>query len=336
MSDVARAAHVSTMTVSRVLNGNSGVSEETRRRVFAAVDKLRYRRNELARSLRERRTRQIGIVVPNLLDPFFANCVHAIGVVAREHDYSISVALSHEDPNIEFEEAGRMFDRSVEGFVVIPAASLAQASRLDALQISGVPLVTADRIVSTAGCDSVMVENSKGARLATEHLLALGHKSVACISLHESASTTTQRQQGYRRAMTDAGLKPDIRVVGESPEGMLALMQVLIASKQAPTAVFCTNNLLTRNFLHATRLLSGSSARPLALVGFDDFETADLLHPGVTVVRQPVEQLGRTAAEALFQRLENPERKHTPRQIVLPVELVVRGSCGGKPRTIRA
>lgn len=324
------------MTVSRVLNGNPGVSDDTRRRVFAAVDKLHYRRNELARSLRERRTRQIGIVVPNLLDPFFANCVHAVGVVAREHDYSISVALSHEDADIEFEEAGRMFDRSVEGVVVIPAASIAQISRVDALQLSGLPVVTADRAVPSAGCDSVTVENAKGARLATEHLLAQGHKRIACISLHESASTTALRQQGYRSALTAAGLKPDIRIVGDTPEAMLTLMQDLLSSKHPPTALFCANNLITRNALHAMRLLGCSPPHPIALVGFDDFETADLMHPGITVVRQPVEQLGRTAAEALFRRLEEPERKHTPRQIILPVELVVRGSCGARVRSSSA
>ena len=128
MSDVAKAAGVSIMTVSRALNGNPNVTDETRQRVFAAIKQLHYHRNELARSLREKRTRQIGILVPNLFDPFFANCVHVMGVVARQHNYSVIIATSNEDPDCEFDEANRMLYRNVEGVLVIPAAPAAPTS----------------------------------------------------------------------------------------------------------------------------------------------------------------------------------------------------------------
>ena len=121
MSDVAKLAGVSTMTVSRVLNGSANVTEEPRQKVFAAIERLRYQPNELARSLREQRSRQIGILVPYLYDPFFATCAHVISTVAKQHSYSVVLSTSNEDPQTEYEEASRMLRRNVEGLIVIPS-----------------------------------------------------------------------------------------------------------------------------------------------------------------------------------------------------------------------
>src|ERR1700710_1362069 len=150
MSDVAKLAGVSTMTVSRVLNENANVLEETRQRVFSAVEKLGYRRNELARSLRERRSRQIGILVPNLCDPFFAISAQAINRVARDHGYSVSIATTEEHADLEYEEASRMVRRSVEGLVVIPV-DVKGNSRLLSPEMQALPFVTIDRPASGAG-----------------------------------------------------------------------------------------------------------------------------------------------------------------------------------------
>jgi LacI family transcriptional regulator len=336
MADVAKAANVSTMTVSRVLNDSPSVSEETRTRVFAAIEKLHYRRNELARSLREQRTRQIGILIPNLFDPFFANTAHAVGVVARQHNYAVSIATTNEDPDIEFEEAVRMLHRNVEGVVVIPAAS-GRPTRLTAPQFSQLPVVTADRPLPKSHYDAVLVENSEGGRLATNHLLAQGHKRIAFLGLDSCFYTMHMRQQGYRQAMATAGLLPEVCTVEDTLESAILAVREVLSARRAPTALFCANNLVTQHVLHGMRMMDMFPPKPVALVGFDDFETADLLQPGITVVRQPVESLGRTAAEVLFARLGEASlsgetaRKEGQRQIVLPVELVVRGSCGARP-----
>jgi len=331
MTDVAKAAAVSTMTVSRVLNGNPHVTEETRRAVFAVVEKLRYQRNELARSLREQRTRQIGILIPNLFDPFFANCSHAVSLVAKQHHYTVVVATTNEDPDEEFAEARRMVNRHVEGVIVIPATQPTGTSRLVSAEFDNMPIVTLDRPLQGSHGDSLLVQNKRGGQLATEHLIGLGHKRIVCISLGAHLYTMRTRQQGYREAMAAAGLKAEVHTVTDVPETSAAAVRMLVAGKRPPTALFCSNNLVTRHVLQALQSMDIYPPRQIALVGFDDFETAELLRPGITVIRQPVELLGRTSAEALFERLADGKRDSPPKRIVLPVELVVRGSCGSKP-----
>src|ERR1035437_1309366 len=330
MTDVAKAAAVSMMTVSRVLNGKPHVTEETRRAVFAVVEKLHYQRNELARSLREQRTRQIGILIPNLFDPFFANCAHAVSIVAKQHHYTVVIATSNEDPDDEFAEARRMVNRHVEGVVVIPATRARRSSRLLSPEFDNLPLVTLDRPLDGSRCDSLLVQNKRGGQLATEHLIGLGHKRIACVSLGSHLYTMRTRQQGYRDAMAAAGLKGNVHTVTDVLETTDAAIRTLVAGKRPPTALFCSNNLVTRHVLHALQSRKITLPEPIALVGFDDFETAELLQPGITVIRQPVELLGRTAAEALFSRLADGKGDSPPKRIVLPVELVVRGSCGTK------
>src|ERR1700709_1215743 len=162
MTDVAKAAGVSSMTVSRVLNRNANVTEETRKPVPAAIQDLHYHRNELARSLREKRTRQIGILIPNLFDPFFANCVHFMGVVAKQHNYSVIIATSNEDPDSEFDEANRMLYRNVEGVLVIPAAPMRGPTRLLSPELNSLTIVSLDRPLDGNRYDSVLVQNRNG------------------------------------------------------------------------------------------------------------------------------------------------------------------------------
>ena len=329
MSDVAKLAGVSTMTVSRVLNENANVLEETRRRVFDAVDQLGYRRNELARSLRERRSRQIGILVPNLFDPFFAISAQAINRVARDHGYSVSIATTEESAELEYEEASRMLRRSVEGLLVIPV-DVKGTSYLLSPELQDLPTVTIDRPASGAGraLDTFLVENKQGALIGTNHLLSLGHRRVACVSLSRRLYTMRQRISGYEAAMNAAGLKPQVVIVPEGMEGTLEELGNTMRQRQPPTALFCANNLTTRQVLHALQALGLHPPSPVALVGFDDFETADLLRPGVTVVSQPFESMAGLAAAALFERLANGGVHAPAKRTVLPVTLIVRGSCG--------
>ena len=329
MSDVARIAGVSTMTVSRVLNKNANVLEETRQRVFAAVEELGYRRNELARSLRERRSRQIGILLPNLCDPFFAQCAHTINAVARQHGYSVSTALTEENPELEHEEASRMLRRSVEGLVILPAGGPGQSSLLSP-ELAHLPIITIDRPAVRAGrrFGTVLVQNKQGAQLGTEHLLSLGHRRVVCVALRRDLFTMRRRISGYQAAMRVAGLTAQVVLVPESVEGSLETLTPLLEAKRPPTSIFAANNLVTRHVLHVLQRLHLHPPDPVALVGFDDFETADLLRPGVTVVRQPVESMARLGADLLFEQLTDPLGYGQGKRVVLPVELIVRGSCG--------
>jgi LacI family transcriptional regulator len=330
MSDVAKLAGVSTMTVSRVLNGSANVTDGLRGKVFAAIEHLRYQRNELARSLREQRSRQIGILVPYLFDPFFATCAHVISTVARQHSYSVVLSTTNEDPRTEYEEASRMLRRNVEGLIVIPSHPRTGASPLLANEFDGMPIVALDRPIEGSGFDSLLVENEQGAKLGTKHLLSLGHKRIAYIGLSDDLYTMCMRHRGYNSAMAEAGLKSVAAICSSALEDAHVKVRELLSLKRKPTALFCANNLTTRHVLHSLQALGTYPPDGMALVGFDDFETADLLRPGITVVRQPNELLGRTAADVLFKRLGETRKPKTGKRTVLPVELIVRGSCGAR------
>jgi LacI family transcriptional regulator len=332
MTDVAELAGVSVMTVSRVLSDHPSVSSKAREKVLAAVAHLRYQPNELARSLREKRSRQIGILVPYLYDPFFAACAHAVSTVAQQHSYSVVLSTSNEDPKAEFDEANRMLRRNIEGLVVIPARLGKSRSFLLGSEFRDLPIVALDRPIEGSRFDALVVENERGARTGTEHLLCLGHKRITFLGLSKDLYTMRMRERGYRKGMQAAGLVPQTAEMSEDIESTRSTIRQLLAGKSRPTALLCANNLLTRHVLHSLQSMNIHPPDALALVGFDDFDTADLLRPGVTTIRQPVEALGRTAAEMLFERLTSGSTvaDRPAKQIVLPVDFVIRGSCGAK------
>ena len=235
MSDVAKLAGVSTMTVSRVLNGSANVTEEPRLKVFAAIEKLRYQPNELARSLREQRSRQIGVLVPYLYDPFFATCAHVINTVAKQHSYSVVLSTSNEDPQTEYEEASRMLRRNVEGLIVIPSHLSTGDSLLLGHEFDRMPIVTLDRPIEGSGFDSLLVENEEGARLGTDHLIKLGHKRITYVGLSDDLYTMSQRHRGYQAAMETAGLKPSATICTSSLEETSAAIAKLMSAKTQPT-----------------------------------------------------------------------------------------------------
>lgn len=330
MADVAKLAGVSNMTVSRVLNKHPNVSPDVRRRVLAATEQLRYQPNELARSLRDRKSRQIGIIVPYLYDPFFATCAHIIGSVAKQHTYSVVLSTTNEDPRDEWQEVNQMMRRNVEGLVIIPADARNDPSQLKRHSLDRVPIVTLDRPVEGSPFDSVLVENERGAYAGTEHLLRGGRRRIAYVGLAAELYTMTMRERGYVAAMNKARLRPEVLHVSGTLDDARALVSRIMLRRSPPNAFFCSNNLVTQQVLHGLQAMELHPPKTVALVGFDDFEAADLVRPGVTVLRQPVEQLAKTAAELLFGRLINPRGQQPPKQVVLPVELVVRGSCGAR------
>jgi LacI family transcriptional regulator len=330
MSDVAHLAGVGTMTVSRVLSGTVPVSVDTARRVQAAIDKLHYRPNELARAFRGQKSRTIGLIIPYLYDPFFANCAHAVTTVAKEHGYSVVITTSNEDPDTELAEAEQMLQRHVDGLLAIPAPN--RASRISRALFGKTPVVVFDRPVSDPALDVVLVQNTAGARRAVEHIIEHGHKRIAFMGLSRSLFTINTRFLGYRKALHEAGLEEDAFFGCESPENTLQALQKKLHSANAPTAIFTSNTLATRYVLGALVHLGIKMPNDLAFVGFDDFDMADCTSPSLTVVRQPAQEMGRVATNLLFDRIERDELPKTGNKIVLPVEIVLRRSCGCKHR----
>jgi len=329
MRDVAKLAAVSPMTVSRVLKGTVFVAEETRIRVQSAVEQLNYVPNEIARSLREQRTRQIGIIVPNLHDPFFAICAHAISLVAKQNSYSCVISTSDENPATEYIEAKRMLLRHMEGILIVPTHG---KSKLLNPEFTRMPIVAFDRPIRGSSYSSVVVENKLGACVGVQHLIDHGHRRIAYLGLAHDVWTLGERWNGYKLAIRKAHLKQETVEVPISEEATYAAVEQMLTRKLPPTACFCSNNYTMRATLQALSKLNVSIPNQFAVVGFDDFEMADIVKPPVTVVRQPTEAVGRVAAELLFDQINARGKKYKPRQVVLPVELIVRDSCGIHPK----
>jgi LacI family transcriptional regulator len=327
MADVAKLAGVGTMTVSRLLSGTVTVSEETAKRIHRAIEQLNYQPNEVARSLRGLKTRTIGVIVPYLYDPFFAYCSQGIATVAREHEYSVILTTSAEDPEREDREAIQMLRRHVEGMVIIPA--MQEATYLQRPEYLGARIVTLDRPAPLARFDSVLVDNKSGAALAVDHLIEHGHKQIVCIGLSNALYTMRMRHEGYLESLKKARLKAEPYLDCTVQDSIAPTLAKVLDRPGPPTAFFCANNLTMRYTLLALNELGVSIPKSVAIVGFDDFELAEILNPTLTVVRQPSQELGSVAATLLFNRLNGPDEiPETGERVVLPVELIVRRSCG--------
>ncbi len=328
MNDVARTAGVGTMTVSRVLNGSQHVSEETEARVRQAVAQLGYQPNEMARALRNFKSRTIGLLLPNLHDSFYAVCAHALNMVAQEHDYTVLLTITNDDSSHEYTEARRMMQRHVEGLVVIPADS--RLCKLGEQEFSEIPVVTLDRpLEQNSEIDAVLTENEIGARLATEHLIRVhGFRRVTFLGHKPGLYTMERRGEGYASAMRAARLKPEMDFGCTSQDAVIRILAEAFHRRDRPQALFSANNLATRNILSALLRLNLRVPEDVALIGFDDLELSDLLHPALTVIRQPMEELGQAAGRILFARMKKQAPPGHLSQTVLPVELIIRHSCG--------
>ncbi|MEW1638576.1 LacI family DNA-binding transcriptional regulator [Streptomyces sp. NPDC093801] len=321
MKDVAARAGVGLKTVSRVVNGEPGVTRDTEQRVQEAIEALGFRRNDSARVLRKGRTATVGLVLEDLADPFYGPLSRAVEEVARTHGALLVNGSSAEDPDRERELALALCARRVDGLVVIPAGD--DHRYLEPEIRAGVATVFVDRPAGGIEADVVLSDSFGGAREGVAHLVAAGHRRIGFIGDHARIHTAAERLRGYREAMARAGLPVSgawVSLGSTAPERVTAAARAMLAGPEPVTAVFAGNNRVTVTIVRVLAALP----RPVALVGFDDFELADLLRPGVTVVAQDPAALGRTATDRLFQRLSGAGLP--PSRIVLPTRLIPRGS----------
>jgi LacI family transcriptional regulator len=331
MIEVAKLADVGAMTVSRVLSGSVHVSPEVASRVHAAIERLGYRPNEIARALRGAKSKSVGLIVPSLVNPFFATCAHNINLVAQKHGYSMIVTTSNGSISTEFSEAEWMLQKHVEGFIICPTP--ARISKLSNPIFHRTPIVSFDRPLQIARVASVVVENSAGAKRGTQHLIEHGHNRIHFIGDDPQFFTIKTRYDGYRRAMSNAGLSAQGVFDINSEEMIFEYLTKVLAGKNAPSAFFGGNNWISRYLYRALYRLGLHIPGDIAIVGFDDFDAADMLHPPLTVIRQPVDEIGMTAADVLFARLKmNADSwPQASSRTTLKVQLILRSSCGCEP-----
>lgn len=324
MKDVAARAGVGLKTVSRVVNGEPGVTPDTERRVQEAIEALGFRRNDSARVLRKGRTASIGLVLEDLADPFYGPLNRAVEEVARAHGALLINGSSAEDPEREQELVLALCARRVDGLIVIPAGN--DHRYLEPEIAAGVATVFVDRPAGQIDADTVLSDSFGGARDGVAHLIAQGHRRIGFIGDQPRIHTATERLRGYHAAMTDAGLKVEdswVSLGATEPGRVREAAGTLLDAPEPVTALFAGNNRVT---VTTVRVLA-ERERPVALVGFDDIELADLL--GITVIAQDAAALGRTAAETLFRRLEGANE--APTQRILPTRLIARGSGEIRP-----
>lgn len=327
MRDVAELAGVSVKTVSRVFNRAPNVRADVSERVETAVVSLGFRRNIVAKNLRTGvATSSIGLVIADLRNPFYAAIAMGVEAVANRHLATMTIGSSAEDLVRERQLVTELLERHVDGLIVVPTGG--DHSYLEPQRRLGVHIVFVDRPATGIDADAVVLDNVGGARRATQHLLGLGHRRIGFVGDSEIVQTAQERLAGYRLALDEAGVPFDPALVRfGSPRSELAEVAArqLLSGDDPPTAIFAENN---RNCIGVIRVLR-SIERPVGVVGFDDFELADLLATPVTVVGYDPGELGRAGAELLFSRMGGDVRP--PQRIVIPTRLIVRGSGELRP-----
>jgi len=325
MREVAALAAVSLKTVSRVINAEPGVSAELAARVGAAIERLDYRHNLQASSLRrvDGKSATIGVILEDIANPFSSTLHRAIENVAVKRDVLVLAGSLEEDEARERELVSAFASRRVDGLVIMPASH--DHSYLLNERKAGTPFVFVDRPPAFLDADTVLTDNLGGARRGIQHLAAHGHQRIAYLGDLQSIMTAALRYQGYREELEAQHLPLDPKLVRldlRGTERAEAETTQLLALRPAPTAIFSAQNLLTIGACRALRRLG--LHHQVALVGFDDIMLADMLDPGITVIAQDPAAMGTAAAELLFRRLDG-DRSPTVHRVI-PTRLIERGS----------
>lgn len=323
LRDVALLAGVSPKTVSRVVNGEAGVSAPKTAAVQRAIAQLDYRPNFTASSLRRSsgRSAAIAAVLEDLANPFSAALHRALEDVARERGVLIFAGSVDEDPDRERDLVRAFRTRQADALVVVPASD--DQSYLGGEVNAGTPVVFVDRPPVGLSVDAVLADNHHGAAAAVHHLVAHGHREIAYLGDLQTIATARQRFQGFKEALSDHGIRPttivhDLHTERDSED---AVRRLLLAD-DGPTALFTSQNLVTIGAIRALQRLGRQ--HDVALVGFDDFPLADLLQPAVTVIAQDPAEMGRLAASLIFRRLDGEEWRPTTHLVA--TRLISRGS----------
>jgi len=327
--DVAKAAGVGPMTVSRTINGHPYVAEETARKVRAAIRQLNYRPNHAARMLTGQLSRSIGLIVPDLADSFFSVICHAAQETARERGYLVWLAASNYDPSIEAAQVEQMTHHPVDGILLVPVDS--RHAYLKSLASGRTPVVTIDRPIEVGATDSVETENRSGARMAVEHLISHGCERIVCVATNSHLRTIKGRIAGYEESLLNARLPRAKSLRLSSLTDAKASLSALFTSPKRPDGFFTANNASTIWAIETFREMNIEIGNDVSLVGFDDVDFYTLITPPITAIRQPAAELGRVSVRLLMQRIKGDTSPSGVRT-VLPVSLVIRESCGCKRR----
>jgi LacI family fructose operon transcriptional repressor len=328
IKDVADAANVSTATVSRVLANKQNVRPEVKKRVLAAVKKLGYRPNRVARTLRSNKSKIIGLIVSDIENPFFQQVSRAVEDAALENGYSVVLCNADEKPEKEMRYLQLLHDENVAGIILSPTRQTAEND--DTLSAFMMPIVIIDRHIKDGHFDTVTTDNVHATHTVVNHLISQGHKRIG--GIFGSRSTTgRERREGYVQALKRNNIKPLPELVAfanhKEEDGFIATLKLLQLAEK-PDAIFTSNSLLAAGALRALKICNIKIPNEIAFASFDETRWAALVEPPVTVIEQPTYEIGETATQLLIKRIKTPDC--ATREVILNTKLIVRKSCGAQ------
>ncbi|MBP1991162.1 LacI family DNA-binding transcriptional regulator [Paenibacillus eucommiae] len=329
LKDIAKHLNVSVSTVSRVINNRDRVDEKTRKRILEALEEFQYRPNEVARSLKSKTTKAIGLIVPGISNYFFATVIKGVEAIARQHGYHLILCMSDEDKEREGEYTDFLLQRQISGLVVAIVGR--EAGFFQKYKNLGIPVVFIDNLPDIDdNFDYVVIDNVKASRELTNHLIHIGHQKIAMItgSLHESVSD--ERLEGWKKALTENGIPINKKWVGIGDfkqESGYRIMQGFLQQAELPTAIVAANNLLAYGAMQAIMEAGLRIPEDIAVVCFDAIDFIGLIKPQLTSVIQPAEDIGTIAGEIILRKMNQTKMKVFER-IMLEPQLEIKESCG--------
>jgi LacI family transcriptional regulator len=331
ISDVAKRAGVSTMTVSRVINHSGYISQDTMERVEKAIAELGFVPNALARSLRFKQTKTIALVLTDITNPFFTTVARGVEDATSENGFSVMFCNTDESEAEEAENLNTLLQKQVDGVLLVPAGSSNES--VTYLQERSIPVVVLDRRVPNVIVDTVRCDSVPGACEVTQHLIELGHRRIGLLSGPMKISTSEDRVTGYMQAMRASGLEIDPQWVHYglfTQNSGFQLAQALLELDPRPTAIVAGNNFIAIGAYAALRQAGLRIPDDISLVTFDDLHERLLLEPFLTTVDQPAYEMGYEATRLLLDYLGG-EPPAEPKEIILPTRLIIRSSSGKPP-----
>jgi len=330
IKDIAKALNLSTSTVSRALRGSYEISAETKKAVLEYAEKINYRPNPIALSLKERRTRALGVVVSEIANNFFSQAINGIESIAYNRGYHVIITQSHESMEREKVNVEHMAARGVDGLLISLSSESVDLSYLKELHEKGMPIVFFDRVTSEIETHTVVANNYLGSFHATEHLIYHGYKKIAHITSSPYLSITKERLEGYRDALEKHNLPFNDSLVKYCNHGGMILAEAeeaiasLFKGKTKPDAIFTAGDRLTLACFGIIKRMK--QKKEVGFTGFSNTQVGDLFSPSLTVIRQPAFEIGQSATELLIQMIESKRPVTEFQNKVLDTELIIRDS----------
>ncbi|MCD8090768.1 MAG: LacI family transcriptional regulator [Clostridiales bacterium] len=329
INDIAQEAGVSTATVSRVINNSKRVSLKTRQRVMEVIEENNFVPSAIARSLSVKSTSNIGVIFPDIENPFFPKVLRGITGVAEQNGYNVFFFDSDESSSKEQEFLRLVKGQQLAGVIITPVDCFSAETKelLEILDADGIPVVLVDRELRGGKFSTVLAENEKGAYMATERLIKEGHTRIAIIEGNPSIKCVYERSKGYRRAMDDyeIPIRGEYMVRGDQKSRLAYEMtKKLMSLPEPPTAIFASNNMMALGCLRYLTEQNLQVGRDISLIGFDSIEVFNVIDFKLSVVDRSETEMGRAAMQMMLKRLADPTSEIETK--IIPVELILKGS----------